>query len=547
VPAVGEPIYGGTLTWGHLWVGEGQGWVWFNMRGECLRTWHYPYTSLMIEGDVDKYGPRGTNEFQFMQNSFTPESYSKGALIEDWEVSADEIVLYLRPGVMFAGNEHIGMEPREITADDFVWSLGRRFDPEEGDAVLYDWADGIEATDRYTVVIHTSRFYAQWCYHQGIVWTVQAPETYAEGVDPVDWRNQVSTGPFILTDYVPDSQFTYESNPYYWETTTINGKEYQLPFIDKLIYPVILDVSTQIAALRTGSLEYLAYVSPLYSETLDETSPDLLRALHNDDASVKLQFNCSEPPFDDVNVRRAMWKATDLEAINDAVYMGLGVIHNCPVNPLSASYTPLEELRPACRELYEYDPDEALDMLTDASYPEGFTIDLTYRGGMPEREDIVSLLAEQWALVNVSINPIAMEWSTLYATMAGREGEEYHGAIMHFWGNDPPFSVTSTCVPEWLVANSNFPRYFEDEYWDEAYVTAQSTVDPIEQLALLKELDQYYLEKAIVINFAQPPVYSYWWPWLKNYYGELNVSVRDDAPIIARIWIDQDMKEAMGH
>jgi peptide/nickel transport system substrate-binding protein len=43
-----------------------------------------------------------------------------------------------------------------------------------------------------------------------------------------------------------------------------------------------------------------------------------------------------------------------------------------------------------------------------------------------------------------------------------------------------------------------------------------------------------------------PTVYTAWWPWVKNYGGELRAGSERPGPIYARIWIDQDMKKKMG-
>ncbi|MBW2061316.1 MAG: hypothetical protein JRI95_07085 [Deltaproteobacteria bacterium] len=41
--------------------------------------------------------------------------------------------------------------------------------------------------------------------------------------------------------------------------------------------------------------------------------------------------------------------------------------------------------------------------------------------------------------------------------------------------------------------------------------------------------------------------YQAWWPWVKNYYGEIRVGAWRSAPIFARIWIDQKLKKQMGY
>ena len=41
-------------------------------------------------------------------------------------------------------------------------------------------------------------------------------------------------------------------------------------------------------------------------------------------------------------------------------------------------------------------------------------------------------------------------------------------------------------------------------------------------------------------------VYSAWWPWVKNYDGELRAGAVRPGPIYARLWIDQEQKQKMG-
>ena len=57
----------------------------------------------------------------------------------------------------------------------------------------------------------------------------------------------------------------------------INGKEYEIPFIDELHFPIILDASTRLAAFRTGKLDYNMYMSPRDKDTMIQANPDLLQ------------------------------------------------------------------------------------------------------------------------------------------------------------------------------------------------------------------------------------------------------------------------------
>ena len=71
--------------------------------------------------------------------------------------------------------------------------------------------------------------------------------------------------------------------------------------------------------------------------------------------------------------------------------------------------------------------------------------------------------------------------------------------------------------------------------------------DEAKRQAMLKEMTREILDKAPYIWLPTPYVYTAWWPWVKNYDGELRAGAVRPGPIYARIWIDQDLKKKMGH
>ena len=65
-----------------------------------------------------------------------------------------------------------------------------------------------------------------------------------------NWKNVNGTGPFMLTEFVQGNSNTYTKNPIYWDKEKINGGEYKLPFVDKVVYRTIKDEATFITALQ---------------------------------------------------------------------------------------------------------------------------------------------------------------------------------------------------------------------------------------------------------------------------------------------------------
>jgi peptide/nickel transport system substrate-binding protein len=63
---------------------------------------------------------------------------------------------------------------------------------------------------------------------------------------------------------------------------------------------------------------------------------------------------------------------------------------------------------------------------------------------------------------------------------------------------------------------------------------------------MIRRMTREILEKAPYIWLPISYSYTAWWPWVKNYDGELRAGAERPGPIHARIWIDQAMKKKMG-
>ncbi len=456
-PAVGVPQYGGTLIMILEWItdiGE-DAWdtsTWWT--GYGARHLGSPYLPFLLVGDIEKFGPRGTNEYSFEGLQWVPEKYLKGSMAESWEwTDPSTLVFHIRPGVYWAadGKEHV-MESREFTAYDVEFSMNRMMKSfiDLGDESLL-YIDSITAPDRYTVVIKTNKFYAKWFWHFGSGWLgpIHPEEVVEAGAG--DWRNAVGTGPFILTDHVSGSQVTLVRNPNYWDTTIIDGEEYELPFIDKLIFPVIPDASTRVAALRTGALDWDTRVPLMYSESLADTCPELIQHKWLLWAGM-YSFMVKQEPWTERNVRRAMMIGTDFEAIRDAIPLD-GVIHGYPLSPDHPSmYTPMDELPESARVLYSNDPDLARQMLADAGYPDGLKMTMHVDPADVDGQDIVMMLIEQYARFGVEVEMVTQEWAILSGMCAD-------GTLEDCWLGSAMMATDDPYIAFWALADPRIPEW----------------------------------------------------------------------------------------
>jgi peptide/nickel transport system substrate-binding protein len=442
------------------------------------------------------------------------------------------------------GKEHV-MPTRELVADDVVQSLTRSWNArpiawtKDGGAV-----DSISADGKYDVVVEFSRFdggWTVWC--SGNPNAIYAPEVVEAGAG--DWENLVGTGPFVFKEYVTGSHMTYARNPDYWGSpTTINGTEYEIPFVDEMIYPLIADMSTRISALRTGKYD-IYYKMPIkYKETLAQSTPELqmLRYLTKNTKAIGLM--CDREPFNNKELRRAMWMALDTEAIAKAVFLEAKTGPDIfPVLPGFAGYIPYEELTPTARELFEYNPERAREIMAEQGYPEGVRLKVTAldAGGF---SDIFAMAKAYWEAIGVDLEIKQLEWLS-YANEL-RDPESYQ--LRDSWGTNT-MDIESTMGKH--GSNWAAPLDWNNALWTDPAMDKLclevNTFDAAERDAIKAEAARIIVEEAVYIPICLPYEVTYWWPWVKNYYGEFETTYDASSNVEASIWIDHALKEEMGY
>ena len=435
------------------------------------------------------------------------------------------------------------MENREFTADDMVADL-LEYRECPGRKAFKEYSVDIYATDKYTLVIELDTFDVSWIFYLGYEDRAQVspPEMVVAGASK--WANVVGTGPFMLKEYVIGSHMTFERNPNWWQTTTIDGKVYDdVPFIAEMIWPIIPDIATQIAALTTGNIDYYWGVPAEQWDHVDKVAPDMISAKFPAAFGRSMIFAASNPPFDKREVRRAMMIGTDLKAFQDLYGRGSLTLHHWPVSSShsEAIYTPMEELPAEVRMLYDYNPELASTMLREAGVPEGFEMEYLVDSGAYNLDE-AALLQDQWAKIGIDLQIKVVDYATYskiaYAFTAAHSLRNFGGSILN------PFDLFPSNL--YTAAYGNFGSWSNAEF-DELTDKLMSTPDVDEQNRLIKEAAIVALSDVPWIPLNLTLDGNYWWPWVKNYYGEHIVRDNDFASILAHAWIDQDLKAEMGY
>ena len=535
-----SPQYGGDLNIGTAYVTlsplswDPADWVWKqNHDSGAVR-------EQLFAGDLS-HSIKNGGDNTFRAEAYIPESQLRGELAESWVWEDDlTLVVHLRRGIMFSAIPGV-MEEREMSADDVLFTYEYINSAPKRIATYFDHVDSVEARDRYTVVFRFSQFNAEWPYRFGYGYYSAIIPREAAGVDLNDWRNVSGTGPFTLERYVQSNSQTYRRNPGYWDTEVLGGREYRLPFVDSFTYRIIKDEATFLTALRTGKLDILEGIRWIAVDHLKETTPELqwMRSLGMGGNFVVLRVD--REPFDDIRVRRAINLAVNQAESVELFYGGHAEIMAYPQHPdFGDYYQPWEEMPESVQELFSYNPEKAQALLAEAGLEEGFEFNIQLCSCSPQMMDLAPLLVRYLEDVGIRANLKPLEYASFLSMMTSRNHES--GYLMSSGHTNP----TTTLRKSFMTGQTWNPSMFSDPEIDARIHDMLSERDEARRIEIAREITREMLDRAPYLWLPTGYGYSAWWPWVKNYNGELRAGAVRPGPIYSRLWLDLELKEAMG-
>ncbi len=504
-------------------------------------------------------GGYGTNQAEWTA-SVNIRELRTGYLAEsiNWAPDADgktvTAVIKVRQGIHFGLTKTEAgklVNGRELTADDVEFNLTARMTDSRAMAFLFSpFMRTLKATKtgpwEVSVTLPTADF------PNGILRLLDgtllfAPEVLKKyGNDMSYWQNAVGTGAYLITDYVAGSEVIDDRNPNYWLKDPVGpGKGNQLPYVDRVKFLIIPDISTREAALRTAKIDQLPWFTPEAAEQMMKQVPALKQATGGWGAEPHLFMRTDKAPFNDVRVRRAFLLATDFNAINKAFYSGQAQILSWPYWK-AKEYAPIylgldDPAMPATvKELYTYNPDQARQLLKDAGFPNGLKAELLLQN-VTTTVDLYSSIKDMWSKAGIEITLSPKEFNALNNILDRFAYDQMVAAIAPPNGSWPQASGL-------MGKTRNNPSMIDDKkvtdaviHWNLTFIT-----DVPAAMAETKELVKYVLDQAWAVPAPRYPQYNLWWPWLKNYSGETTVGwIGGFWP--RYVWIDQQLKTSLGY
>ncbi len=226
----------------------------------------------------------------------------------------------------------------------------------------------------------------------------------------------IGTGPFVFAEHKEGQHLILKKNPRYWQFDQSGNR---LPFLDEIKVSFIRDLTTQLMELESGKLSECYRLPEELRPTWIDQEGNLLETRQ---AKFTLQsipalsvqyygFNTRLKPFDDPKIRQAFNYAIDRSKIKSYVLKG-GVAEKGIYGLVPPSMPGYQSNK---IKGYDFDPQKAQALLTEAGYPNGqgfpeTTLQLNSGGGrnLQVAEAIQAMLKEN---LNIRVNLSIVEWS----------------------------------------------------------------------------------------------------------------------------------------
>ncbi len=385
-PIDGPPAIGDALVSGEL--GDATTFIWFLSADSA---------SHAISGAVSNGLVR-----------YNPKIELEGELAERFEVSPDglAITFHLRRDVTW-------QDGHPFTADDVRFTWETIVDPNTPTPYADDYLQvkRFEIIGPYTFRVRYDAPFAPALESWGMN-VLPAHVLRGQKIEQAPFgRKPVGTGPYRLqkeSDWRQGERITLHRNPSYWEGTV---------WIERRIYRVIPDLSTQFLELKTGGLDTMGLTPTQYKFQTGTTEfrEHFDKYQYLATGYSYLGLNLRDPRFADKRVRQAFAHAIDKNEIIRGVLLGYGVPISAPVSPEHWVYNPNVKT-------YDYNPKKALDLLEATGWTRDangllvkdgkpFAFELITNNGNVQRARTAEIIQRRLGDLGIQVKVRTIEWA----------------------------------------------------------------------------------------------------------------------------------------
>lgn len=400
-----------------------------------------------------------------------PDGNFVPALAESYEIADDAttFTFHIRKGVKF----HNGAD---LTAEDVIYTLDKCRGTETGVPLLSAYAeiDTVTAIDDDTVEIKLKAPNIEYLAYLN---TAIIPHDYAD-----QETFPIGTGPYKFKSRSVQENIVLEKFADYWGTPG---------YLDEVTFKIIENTDALVMALRSGSVDLSVHrvasdVQEIGDEyELLESPTNLVQALY---------LNNTAEPLNDLRVRQALNYAVNVDDVMLITNDGLGTPIGSSIYPSFGKY-----FMPELADAYPYNPDKAKELLTEAGYPDGFSLTITAPSNYAVHVNAAQVLAEQLKAVGIDAKINLVEWATWLSDVY--QGRNFEATVVGF---DASFLTARALLERWISDNSKNMINFNNPEYDRVLKEAFAATNEEEQTALYKQAEKILSDDAANVYLMDP-------------------------------------------
>ena len=248
----------------------------------------------------------------------------------------------------------------------------------EGNPNAAAWAafTGAEATGDYTVQVNFAAPAPQFPLQMSMVMGMMMSPNALDGSDLT--RSPMGSGGWIWNGDESEAGATevFDLNPDYWDPAAQG--------VERVTVTAVPDNNARMNALLTDEADIMATTRDAQIDTGLDGGMTLISVPNYFPYLLIVDRNGTrDAPLADENVRKAILHAMDLDAYNDAIHAGKG-------DGASGYYPPaFSQFHDPALAASTYDPELAKQLLADAGYADGLTIEMPVMPAIQPHMDIV--------------------------------------------------------------------------------------------------------------------------------------------------------------
>jgi len=419
-------------------------------------------------------------------------------LAEKWSTAdgGKTWIFTLRQGVKF----HNG---REMTSDDVKYSFDRVVDEKAAlplGGTLRNMGLRTTAVDKYTVKFELTKGFGSFLASQlSNVRTVVIAKECVKADGTVD--KPIGTGPWVYDSWQKGTEIRLKRFDSYWQKGA-DGKS--LPYLDAVVAKVVPDDTVRLSALRAKDVDLTPYVPfddfKLWASGKPVAGVNFKKLVVN--SSYYFGLNPRRAPFQDPLVRQAVKYAVDRNEINEAVFGGLGEVHNQPFR-LSSFWYQQDVPYP------QPDLNKAKDLMKQAGLASG--VDAVY-SCWNTHQKYGEVIQAQLARIGIRVKLEVAEYAAWWARGPKFDWDITMAPIGAIWHPERGFCTTESTYNAFWLSGGNI-----DPEIDGYMLEGRNEVDMVKAKAIYKKLVQKVEANGTPIYMVNPAVAQAFRDYVKGY------------------------------